>query len=69
MKNGSIVNDWGNECWYKDDKLHREDVPAVIWNKTIKQWWLHNIVLTKEEWWEALSEESKMKAIFNGEGA
>lgn len=24
------VNEWGAFIWYKDDKIHREDGPAII---------------------------------------
>jgi hypothetical protein len=29
MKNGLIIDNAGNSCWYLNDKLHREDGPAV----------------------------------------
>ena len=39
MRNGLIIHDNGDQCWYKDDKLHREDdLPAIIWADSSKFW-------------------------------
>ena len=39
MKNGIITNEFGTKLHYKDDKLHREDGPAVVyWNGTVEYW-------------------------------
>jgi hypothetical protein len=91
MKDGRYVNEWGTESWYKDDKIHREEGPARIFNSGEKewwmngdchredgpaiigpngekQWWLNHVRFSKEDWWERISDESKFKALFNGEG-
>jgi hypothetical protein len=60
-KDGSV------EWWHKGER-HREDGPAYIGSKGIKIYYLFRLVYSKEEWWETISDESKMKAIFNGEG-
>ena len=39
MKNGLIVEKDGNKYWYKDDKLHREDGPAIEWADGSKFWY------------------------------
>ena len=32
MKNGLIINDYGEKYWYKEGLLHREgDLPALEW--------------------------------------
>ena len=57
------------ELWAKNGDLHREDGPAKLWfYNGKKEWYLNGESLTKEEWWERLTPEMKMKAIFNGEG-
>ena len=33
MKNGKCVDQYGNERWYKDSNLHREDGPAIFYPK------------------------------------
>ena len=38
MRNGLVVDD-GVQRWYKDDKLHREDGPAVVWADGTQEWW------------------------------
>ena len=37
MKNGRYV-EYGNVCWYKDDRLHREDGPAFESPNGYKAW-------------------------------
>ena len=29
MKNGLIIDEYGNKYWYLNDQFHREDGPAV----------------------------------------
>ena len=41
MKNGLIIEDDGTTGWYKDDKLHREDGPAVVYSNGDKVWALN----------------------------
>jgi hypothetical protein len=73
MRNGRIF--YGeNEFWFKDGKCHREDGPAIIYpkgspyfNKGYQEWWLNDRYLKREEWWKAISDEMKLKALFNGE--
>lgn len=38
MKNGLIVDDNGTQKWYKNDYLHRENGPAVIWKSGDKEY-------------------------------
>ena len=39
MKDGKHTNPFGNEFWYKDDILHREDGPAVTFSNGDEEWW------------------------------
>ena len=41
MRNRTVVDERGNECWYKDDKLHREGGPAKIWPDGHLEWYIH----------------------------
>ena len=39
MRNGLIINEYyGYKTWYKDDKIHRLDKPAVEWANGSKGW-------------------------------
>jgi len=38
MLNGIVVNPFGTKYWYKDDKRHREDGPAIEWADGEKHW-------------------------------
>ena len=39
MKNGIVINKYGTKFHYKDDKLHREDGPAVIQSTGTVEYW------------------------------
>jgi hypothetical protein len=41
MLNGKVTKENGSVVWYKDDKLHREDGPAVDRQDGHKEWWLN----------------------------
>lgn len=63
------TNSFGWKIWQNEYKeVHREDGPAVISPNGVCEWYLNDIELSKEEWWEMLSHEAKLKVIFNGEG-
>ena len=36
------VNESGTKRWYLNDKLHREDGPAVEWSNGSKQWYFND---------------------------
>jgi len=38
IMNGLIIDDEGDEYWYKDNILHREDGPAIEWVSGSKFW-------------------------------
>ena len=54
MKNGMIVNKYGDKCWYLNDELHREDGPAVELANGSKNWYingkLHRVDGPAVEW-------------------
>ncbi len=54
----------GFKSWWIYGFRHRDDGPAIIGNSR-KEWWLHGIEFTQEEWFERLTLEQKEKAIWN----
>ncbi len=42
MKNGLIIDEEGNQFWYKNDKLHRDGGPAVLSILGDKFWYQDN---------------------------
>jgi len=52
------------EQWYRYGKPHRDDGPAIIWHDS-EEWWLNGILFTKEEWFEALPEDKKLKMLYS----
>jgi hypothetical protein len=44
MSNGKVIKENGSVVWYKDDKLHREDGPAVERIDGYKAWYLDNMM-------------------------
>lgn len=56
----------GTKHWFLEGMLHREDGPAVV-SKNGNIWFLNDSHLTREEWWATISDETKLKVIFNGE--
>jgi hypothetical protein len=56
----------GYKEWYFNDKLHRIDGPAIESFDGKKYWFLNDIEYdSQEEWFEKLSEEDKLEAIWN----
>jgi len=52
--------------WRLKGNLHCESGPAVVFPKGKKQWWLNNIFYrTKEDYFDALSDEAKAKCLFS----
>ena len=43
------VYDDGHKEWLLDDKLHREDGPAVECSDGTKEFWLNDFLITEEE--------------------
>ena len=61
MKNGFIINKYGDKFYYKDSILHREDGPAIEYTNEDKEWYqngkLHRIdgpaieYISKDKYW------------------
>lgn len=43
-----VIDTDGSIEWWLNDKLHREDGPAVIWPNGRTEWWLHGKVHRKD---------------------
>ena len=63
----AIVSCDGRTEWYKKGFLHRENGPAYTRYDGSKEWALYGEILHKEEWWNSISDEMKLKVIFDGE--
>ena len=61
----AVIWDDGTKMWYKRSRLHREDGPAVVYDDGEKEWWIEAVNLSKEEWLKRLSDEMKIKVLFN----
>ena len=64
LLNGCIVDPWGSKYWYKDDKRHREDGPAVDRSNEYKLWYLDGELLGKGAYgfwklWDWSTEEQR----------
>ena len=44
------VDDYGTKSWFLNDRLHREDGPAIEWADGSKSWWINGEYLTEENW-------------------
>jgi hypothetical protein len=66
-REGGPAVEWSNgtKCWYLNGKCHREDGPAVEWEDGTSFWYLNNIAYSKEDWFEMLPEDLRIKALFN----
>ena len=56
----------GTKEWLVNEKRHRVDGPAIELNNGMVSWFLNDIWFkTKEDWFEALTEEQKEKALYS----
>ena len=61
-----IWNDYSLE-WFLDGLRHREDGPAVVYKKAVNapnEYWLHDELLSFEEWLERISDKNKLLFYF-----
>jgi hypothetical protein len=64
----AYINSYGEKRWLVNGMLHREDGPAVLLKDGTSNYFLMGKgPLTKEEWWEQLPDEVKLKLLFEGE--
>lgn len=57
------------EIWYKNGRIHREDGPAIIYyckGISYDYFFFNGKPLSKEKWWNSISEQMKEKVIFSG---
>ena len=64
MKNGLVIDKYGDKWWYKDDELHRTDGPAVERAGGWKDWFLNDQFLGHGDFgfwalWDRLNDEQK----------
>jgi hypothetical protein len=57
------VDDYGNKLWHLNDKLHREDGPAVEYADGDKCWHLNGKEYSEADW---LKQTQKVKATCVG---
>ena len=63
---GPAVDQSSSKYWFNDGKYHRDDGPAVIYSDGSIRWYLNGtLYYSKEEWFEALTEEQKVKALYS----
>jgi hypothetical protein len=56
----------GEKEWWRNGMRHREDGPAFIYANGDKEWWINHVNFkTKEEYFDALSDEAKIKCLFS----
>jgi hypothetical protein len=55
----------GTKEWYLNGMPHREDGPAATYYNGKVDWYLNGVSYSKEEWFEALTEEQKSKALYS----
>jgi hypothetical protein len=55
----------GTKSWYLYGKLHRVDGPAIELHNGDKSWCLNGKKYSQDEWFEMLSDEDKLEAIWN----
>lgn len=53
--------------YYKKGKYHRVDGPAYLSTSGNPVFYLHGKNYSKEEWFEKLTEDQKMRALFNAD--
>jgi hypothetical protein len=54
----------GFKAWYFNGERHSTTCPAIIHVNGTKEWWLEGIKYSQEEWFEKLSAEDKLEAIW-----
>jgi hypothetical protein len=50
MKNGLIIDEYGNKYWYLNGLLNRTDGPAIEYSNGTKYWYLNGVFLSEEEY-------------------
>jgi len=72
MRNGLDVDEFGDQYWYKDDQLHREDGPAVEYAGGTTRWYYKHIFVGRGDrpdpalWERVTSTEINGGPLLNG---
>ena len=53
----------GTKSWWRDDKLHRDDGPAVIDSNGDKYWWINGKRLSLEEYIDQITDKAVLEDI------
>ena len=56
------IDEFGTKQWYFDDRLHREDGPAVEFANGSKSYYLHGAEYPEAAWREKLNKHKAPKA-------
>lgn len=62
---GIVVFPLGNKWWFLNGKLHRIDGPAIEYKNGDKLWYLNGVPYPQEEWFNLLTDEDKLNAVWN----
>jgi hypothetical protein len=54
----------GSKVWYKNNKLHRIDGPAIEWSDGGKRWYINGIKYTEEEFNRIMFNNKQIEDIF-----
>ncbi len=62
-----VVYAYYSSCylWLVNRIVHRDDGPAMISYNGDKIWWLNGCIYSQEEWFDKLTPEQQIKALFN----
>jgi hypothetical protein len=55
----------GTKIWHRNGKFHRDNGPAIEYPNGEKCWFLNDISYSKEEYFNALSPEQRLKFIYS----
>lgn len=66
MRQGLIIDNIGNEYWYKDDLLHREAGPAMICDSGAEYWYMHGKLHRLDGPAIDNTKSSKLRSVIDG---
>jgi len=65
MKNGWEMDEKGNECHYVNDKLHREDGPAILYTNGVTGYFYQDKFITYfKRYFDIFLRKEKLKAFW-----
>ena len=60
---GCVLDQDNNKAWYKNEKFHREDGPAIEMTSGDKYWYLNNEYYSEQEWLIAMRKVKLEKVL------